>query len=70
MKQSDFDIPRSEWEHLIDEWIFSEEDRKLLKRRLLDGIVVEKLAEEFNYSTQHTYKKIHNAQNVLFRHIK
>lgn len=40
-------ISRSEVEHLIDEWIFSERDRKILKRRLLDGITFEKLAEEF-----------------------
>lgn len=32
------DLPRSEWEYLIDEWIFSERDRQILKRRLLDGI--------------------------------
>ena len=36
-----FDLSRSEVEHLIDEWIFSERDRAILKRRLLDGICYE-----------------------------
>ena len=29
------DLPRSEWERLIDEWIFNEKHRAILKRRLL-----------------------------------
>lgn len=34
----------------IDEWIFNELDRAILKRRLLDGICYEPLAEEFDLS--------------------
>lgn len=45
-----FDISRSEVSDLIDEWIFSERDRAILKRRLLDGICYEPLAEEFDLS--------------------
>lgn len=45
-----FNIPRSEWEKIIDEWIFSERDRKILKRKLLDGATYEKVAEEFDMS--------------------
>lgn len=32
------DLSRSEWEYLIDEWIFSERDRYIIKRKLLDNI--------------------------------
>lgn len=32
------DLSRSEISHLIDEWIFNERDRQIVKRRLLDGI--------------------------------
>ena len=46
----ELDISISELSHLIDEWIFSERDRKILKRRLLDGITYEKIAEEFDMS--------------------
>lgn len=42
------DITNSEIEHLIDEWIHSERDRKILKRRLIDGICYEPLAWEFD----------------------
>lgn len=38
---------RSEQEHIIDEYVFSERDRKILKRRLLDDISFEMLADEF-----------------------
>ena len=46
----EINISVSELSHLIDEWIFSERDRKILKRRLLDGITYEKIAEEFDMS--------------------
>ncbi len=36
------DIPRSEWEKLIDEWIFNKKHRDMLKESLLDGITYEK----------------------------
>lgn len=41
------DIPNSEIERLIEEWVKSERNRKILKRRLIDGIHYEKIAEEF-----------------------
>ena len=45
MKAEDFGKSRSEWENLIDEWVFSERDRRILKLRLLDGLTYERLAE-------------------------
>ena len=63
------DIPRSEWEHLIDEWIFSERDRAILKRRLLDGITYEKLAEEFYISVRQLKRIIPKAEEQLFKHV-
>ena len=44
---NDFDLTRTQWEDLIDQHIFNERARKLIKRRLLDGIHYEPLAEEF-----------------------
>ena len=40
------DLPRSEIERLIDEWVRSARDRYILKRRLLDGVTYERLADE------------------------
>lgn len=44
------DIPNSTLELLIDEWVKSERNRKILKRRLIDGIHYEKIAEELELS--------------------
>ena len=38
---------------LIDEKVHHERNRRLLKRRLIDGICYEPLAEEFNLSVRH-----------------
>ena len=70
LKIPNIDMSRTQWESLIDEWIFSERDRKMLKRRLLDGICFEPLAEEFNLSVQQTKLVIYKAQNKLFSKIK
>lgn len=47
----DYPYTRSEWAGLIDAYIFSERDRAILKRRMLDGITYEALAEEYELST-------------------
>ena len=46
-------LSRTEIEYLIDEWIVgrnAERNRRILKRRLIDGILFEALAEEFDLS--------------------
>lgn len=65
----DFNIPRSEVEHLIDEWIFSERDRAILKRRLLDGICYEPLAEEFGMSVRQVKTIVYKGKEKLFKHM-
>ena len=64
-----YNLDRYQWEHLIDRWIFNERDRAILKRRLLDGICFEPLAEEFNLSVQQTKSIVYKAQNKLFSRI-
>ena len=63
------DLPRSEIEYLIDEWIFSERDRAILKRRLLDGICYEPLAEEFALSVRQTKNIVYKGEKTLYSHI-
>lgn len=71
MKKMDYyDLSRSEWEQLIDEWIFSERDREILKRRLLDGICFEPLAIEFDLSVQQVKTIVYKTSEKLFKHIK
>ena len=63
------ELSRSDISFLIDEWIFSERDRAILKRRLLDGIKYEQLAEEFDLSVRHTKSIVYKAEEKLFKKI-
>lgn len=60
------DLSRSQVEHLIDEWIFSERDRRVLKRRLLDGICYEPLAEEFDMSVRQIKNIVYKGERKIF----
>lgn len=66
----DLGLSRSEWSKLIDEWIFNERDRELLKRRLLDGICFEPLSEEFGLSVRQTKNIVYKQEKRLFQKIK
>lgn len=57
--------PRSTIEHLIDEWIFSERDRAVLKRRLLDGVIFEDLSAEFDMSVRQIKKIVYKGMERL-----
>ena len=67
MKIPNENLSRSQWENLIDEWIFNEEHRKMLKRNLLDGRTYEQLAEEFDCSRENVARLIPKLQNKLFK---
>lgn len=69
MKRNLDDISNSEIEHLIDEWIHSERDRRILKRRLIDGICYEPLAWEFDMSVRHMKDIVYKAEAKLFKHL-
>lgn len=64
------DLPRSVIEHYIDEWIFSERDRNILKRRLLDGICYEPLSYEFDMSVRQIKNIVYKQGNRLFQKIE
>lgn len=49
-----FEYTNSQIAGLIDEHIHSERDRRMLKRRLIDGVCFEPLAEEFELSVRQT----------------
>ena len=63
------ELSRSQIEHLIDEWIFSERDRAIVKRRMLDGVCYEPLAEEFDLSVRQIKKIVYKCQEAIFRHV-
>lgn len=55
---------------LIDKWIFNERDRAILKRRLLDGIRYEPLAEEFNLSVRQVKKIVYHGEDKVLTKIE
>lgn len=60
------ELSRTQVENLIDEWIIgrnAERNRKIMKRRLLDGILFEQLAEEFDLS-------VTQVKNVVYKGMK
>ena len=63
------DYSRSELTTAIDEWILNERNRAILKRRLIDGICFEPLAEEFDMSVRQIKRIVYKSQEILFRHL-
>ena len=58
-------ISNSELSALIDEWVRGERDRAIMKRRLIDCICFEPLAEEFELSVQHTQTIVYKNLRIL-----
>ena len=62
-------ISNTELLKIIDEWVKGERDRKIMKRRLIDCICFEPLAEEFNLSVQHTHKIVQKNLKIITRNM-
>ena len=54
---------------LIAEYIHSQRDRKILYRRLVDGVTFEKLAEEFDLSVRQVKNIVYRNESELFKRI-
>lgn len=63
------DYPTTHIIHVIDEWIHNERDRAIIKRRLIDGICFEPLAEEFGLSVKQTKRIVYKCQDKLFKRL-
>ena len=66
------DYSRTQIESAIDEWIVgknAERDRKILKRRLVDGICFEPLAEEFDLSVIQIKRIVYKQEKKLLRYL-
>ena len=57
----------SQIREVIAEYIHNERDRNILERRLIDGITIEKLAEEFALSPRQIKNIIYRNEEILFR---
>ena len=54
---------------IIDSYIHSERDRKVLKRRFCDGILIESLAGEFDLSVSTVKRIIYKHENTIFKRL-
>lgn len=64
-----YNLPRSEIEFLINQWIFNKRDREILIDRLLDGLTFERLAEKHNLSVQQVKTIVYKSMNKLEKHL-
>jgi hypothetical protein len=60
----------SEISKVIDEYIHNQKHREIMKRRYIDGILQENLAEEFNISVRQVQNIIYKNENIIFKHLK
>ena len=67
-EDADKEYSRSDMEHLIEEWVHNEKYRKILKRRLIDGICFEPLAEEFDMSVRQIKNIVYKESAKVFKH--
>lgn len=64
---------RTEIETAINEWVVgrnAERNRAILKRRLIDGICYEPLAEEFDMSVRQIKNIVYKNQDKILKHLK
>lgn len=66
----EFEYSNSDIDHYIDEYIHSERNRRILKRKLIDGITYEALAEEFDLSVTLVKKIVLKGMDTLLKYIK
>lgn len=60
---------RQEYEYVIDEWGLNERDRIALKRKYLDGIPYEAIAEELDISRKTVQNIVRRWRNTIERHL-
>lgn len=63
------ELSNSQIEELIQEWIHSERDRKILKRRFIDGLTFGELSEEFHLSERQAQNIVYKASKEFFKHL-
>ena len=64
-----YNLPRSDLQFLIDQWIFNERHRIILTDRLFNGTTYERLAEKYGLSTQQVKNIVYKAMDRLEKHL-
>ena len=55
---------------IIGEYIHDEKHRRLMCRRLIDNITIDRLAEEFDLSVSQVKRIIWKDSEIIFRHLE
>ena len=63
------DLSRTRLERLIDEHIFSERDRNILKCKWFDGMTYEAIAEQFMLSPRHVPRIVERCELIIIKYI-
>lgn len=59
----------SQIRELIAEYIHNARDRAIMERRLIDGLTLEQLAEEFDMSDSQIKRIVKRLSETLFKHL-
>ena len=60
-----YNLSRDELQRVIDQWIFNERDRVILKDRLINGMTFERLAEKYGMSVRQIQNIVYKAMDRL-----
>lgn len=63
----DYTNDRVRW--VINQYVHHERDRNILKRRFVDGVCFEPLAEEFGLSVRQVKNIVYKGEKVIFKYI-
>lgn len=59
----------SQWTHLIDEWIFSQRDRDIMKEHLINGMTYSELAEIHRVEPLQIQRIMNKGRKTLLKHL-
>lgn len=60
----------SQIREIISEYIHSERDRRIMIRRLVDDVTLERLAEEFQLSVSQVKRIVWKHSETIYKHIR
>lgn len=63
------ELGRTGISELLDEWVMNSRDREVTRKRLIDGMFFEPLAEEFDLSVRQVKRIVYKAEEQIFKHI-
>lgn len=69
MKKPELNITVSQLDNIIDEWIFSQRDRIILKLKLIDNKSQEQIAEEMDISVSQTRRILYKGYATIVAHL-